>query len=328
MDVLNLLGAGSAYSAQNVTNGLLEQAGRGFSAAEIEIETGFTARSSVLDPEYIRRTGNAEVMEALGAATASSNDLGFQASKMALERAGITAEAIGLVIGESSTPVETTPSEAQRIASKLDLRCPAYDVVTGCSAFALHMQALLSWRPETLPDYVLCVYVNTPTTRVDYREGKAGWYVGDAAAAVVVSTRHEAPLKVHDALAIIEPAYSDAAVFETLGHFRMRPDFLSEFVEPKADEMYRQAIQKHNIPSSSLRCAPVQFTARMPLEFAQRHSLTSDRVLRNTTPHGYSFSSSPVSVIADNWNSFRGGDRIVVLTAGCGFSYGYVYLTA
>ncbi len=326
--MLYLLGAGSAYPANTISNTLLEELGRGFSADQVQQETGIISRGTVLDLGYLRETGNAEVWSAPKATQIAASELGYQAALQAIERAGISPEAIGLVIGESSTPIETTPSEGQRVANRLNLRCPAYDVTGNCSSFALHVETLLGWRDQALPEYVLCVYSNTPTTRINYRDGKEGWYGGDAGAAVVLSSRKESSIVIRDAYASVNPAVSDAAVFETLGHFSMRTEFLAEYVEPKGDEMLMRAVDTNKLKLSHIGVIPEQFSQRSVQEGVQRHSLRPEGVFSTVEKRGYSFGSMPASVLADHWNTMRAGDKIVAVTAGCGFSFGYVYLTA
>src|SRR5690606_9733170 len=96
--------------------------------------------------------------------------LGAEAARMAIAQAGISKDDIGLVIANCCTPVQTTPSEAQRIACELEIVKPAYDVFTACPAFALHMDYLNSMKEEKLPDYILCVSTATLTQHVNYND--------------------------------------------------------------------------------------------------------------------------------------------------------------
>lgn len=326
--MLYLLGAGAAYPATSITNDFLEEVGSGVRAAWIDENVGIRQRSSVMSLDYIRTSGNLDVVASAAAIQTSTTELGYRAALAAIERAGIKPEEIGLVIGESSTPIETTPSEGQRVANRLGLRCPAYDVFGSSGSFVLQLDTLMSWRPESLPEYILCVSANSPTTHVNYRQGNERIYFGDAGAAVVLSPRKEGRLRINDTFFACNPGLGDILCIENFGHAEMREDLLSEFIEPKTDEMLGRAIEGNKLKSSAVKFIGTQLSVPMLDAIGQRHGIMPVHQMRNVAERGYSFGSSAVSVLADSWDEIRSGDTIVVALSGAGFCFGFAHLIA
>ena len=154
-----------------------------------------TSRPSVLKREYVRVSKNKDVRAAQLNQLSSPTDLGYFAALKALNAANISAESLGLVLGDTATPEQTIPSEAQRIAGRLGLKVPAYDILGLGGALSLFFSRLYSVREETLPDYILLVTTNTPTVYTDYSDAKSAYLFGDSAVAILVSPRIESSYK-------------------------------------------------------------------------------------------------------------------------------------
>src|SRR5690606_30872904 len=66
----------------------------------------------------------------------NSSDLALEASRKAIEAAGVTAADIDLIIVATSTPDMVFPSTACILQNKLGVHgCPAFDVQAVCSGF-------------------------------------------------------------------------------------------------------------------------------------------------------------------------------------------------
>lgn len=127
----------------------------------------------------------------------SPSQLGVAAVKSALADAGIASESIGLFLGDTGTPYETCPAEAQRIACAFGLKTQAYDIVTGAGVLPLYLSTLKKWKKERLPDYIVCVTSNTFTHYVNYLPGRIEPYIlSDGSAAMVVSPRFDGKLEL------------------------------------------------------------------------------------------------------------------------------------
>lgn len=324
--MLYILGAGAAYPQNCISNDFLESVGRGLNARSILEETGISERGTVLSLDHIRATGNSEPFASNREIQPLTTELGYQAALRAVARAGIDPAQIGLVLGDSSTPIETTPSEGQRVANRFNLRCPAYDVFSSSGSFLLHLDSLFNWREEVLPDYILCVYSNAATTRVDYQNGCPRLHFGDAGAALVLSPRHPGKMQVAATHFEAHSAFSDILSVETLGHIEMRDDLIEEFIEPRTDEMFVKALAHAGLRTSDCKVIGTQISGVLLDELASRHGLRREQILQNVKNRGYAFSSSTPSVLADSWDALTCRDNIVIAEAGAGLSFGFATL--
>ena len=196
-----ILGVGAAHPEVEVSDEFLASIGLVPTAHESQLLSrfGVRARRVSLPQDYMSTTKNREVLEGRAIATTSPTSLAVVAIRQALERAGITAEQVGLIIADTATPYQTCPSEAQRIGGALGVKIPAYDIVAGSASLPLYLEMLSSWKPERIPDYVLCVSTNTLSQHVAYFDSALPAHLyGDAAAALVFSPRHAGKFKVVD----------------------------------------------------------------------------------------------------------------------------------
>jgi len=194
-----ILGVGAAYPEVEISDLFLASIGLLPSKEEAIIlaRVGVRSRRTSLPIEYIQTTKNLTALKGREVASSSPTTLGESAARQALERAGVSADQVGLVIADCGTPHQSCPSEAQRIAGALGLKVPAYDVVAGEAALPFYLDMLSAWKPDRLPDYILFISANTPTQHVAYAgQALPAYLYGDAAAALVLSPRRKGKLKV------------------------------------------------------------------------------------------------------------------------------------
>ena len=109
---LQLLGLGHFHPENEITNAFLES---------LEIETtdewimdrvGIRSRRTSLPLDYIRETHNRDPRAAIEAADYSNADLGKRAAEMALKRAGVSSDQIGMVVCGGCAPDYAIPAES------------------------------------------------------------------------------------------------------------------------------------------------------------------------------------------------------------------------
>src|SRR5688572_24479471 len=99
---VQLHGLGHAHPEPEISNRFLESLEIGTDDAWIMERVGIRSRRTVLPLDYIRTTRNRDPRAALEAAVESNATLGARAARMALERAGVAASDVGLVIAGNS----------------------------------------------------------------------------------------------------------------------------------------------------------------------------------------------------------------------------------
>jgi 3-oxoacyl-[acyl-carrier-protein] synthase-3 len=167
-----ILGTGSAVPAQIVTNAQL-------------------ATMVDTDPEWIvARTGIRE--RRIADEQTASSDLAIIAARHAISAAGITAEAIGVVICATVTPDMLFPATACLVQHHIGAsHAAAFDLSAGCSGFVYGLACAVSMLETGLGRYALVIGVDTLSKITDFSDRSTCVVFGDGAGAVVLGPTGE-----------------------------------------------------------------------------------------------------------------------------------------
>src|SRR5690606_6768594 len=141
-----------------------------------------------------------------------------RAAELALARAGLPREAIGLVVCGTSAADTASPAEACNVARALGLEVPAFDVGSACTSFFAQLHLLAGLRPGRLPEFALVVAPEGLTRTVDYADRGAAVLWGDGAVAAVVSSRVPGRARIVGTSLASSPQGAAAVVVPRLGH--------------------------------------------------------------------------------------------------------------
>jgi 3-oxoacyl-[acyl-carrier-protein] synthase III len=324
--VLNILGIGSAYPETVVDNQLIAEINSGLTADWIVENTGIEKRRSVLPLNYIRETGNGDAWRASSLVLETPTDLGVRAALMALERASVGVEEVGLVLGDCATAFQTAPSEAQRVAGKLGLKVQAFDVFSAQGPFPQHLDLLASWKEDRIPDYVLCISTNAPTLKVNYRQGYEGVYFGDAASAVVVSSRRKGKLTLQGSAYGTDVQLQNLLVLDKYNDALILVDEFKSAVAQRSAQILNSVIEQHHLLPGQYKLVGTQFDYRLLERERVEHGLTPQDCWSNVQHCGYSLGSSTGCVLAEQWEAIKPGQTIVITHVGAGLGHGHLVL--
>lgn len=237
--MLYLHGAGHFHPDNEISNAFLADLDIGTTDDWIVERTGIHSRRTVLELDYIRETRNRDVRAAGEATTYTNAELGARAAEMAIARAGIEREEIGMVLAGGSLPDRAAPAEACTIAAELGLSVPAIDVRSACTSFLAALDLLARMRVDALAPYVLVVTPETITRSVDYTDRNAAVLWGDGAAAAVVSTRCPAPAVITHTMIESNPGGYDKVEIPWAGHFTQEGRTVQTFAIKKTARVLR-----------------------------------------------------------------------------------------
>ena len=325
---ISILGMGQAHPSTVIDNQFLEDLDVGTNASWILEKIGIRTRFSTLPLDYIKETRNLDPREAVKVASMSPTQMGVEAAQMAIKNAGIRTEDIGLVIANCCTPCQTTPSEAQRVACELGIKGKAFDVFTACPAFALHMDLLNSYKPECLPDYILCVSTAALTQHVNYNDRSDGAIWGDGAAAWVVSLKHPGKLKVIDTFYASDPTRAQSVVIHTFGHFQQDGRAVRDFSVRQTVRLVKRLEAAFNLDWSHDIFVGHQANKTMLDQITNNRGIPESNHWHNVADHGNQAGAGAPAVMALNWDQIRPGQRLAVAVVGAGLSWGSVLLEA
>ncbi len=167
-----ILATGSALPERVVTNADLEK----------QVDTS---------DEWIRsRTGIRE--RRVSSAEETTGELGYRAAVQALERAGVKASELDLIILGTTTPDIIFPSTACLIQHRLGANgCAAFDVNAACSGFVYALGVADKFIRSGQTKKALVIGAETLTRMVDWNERETCVLFGDGAGAVVLEASDE-----------------------------------------------------------------------------------------------------------------------------------------
>ncbi|RIL08847.1 MAG: hypothetical protein DCC75_07920, partial [Proteobacteria bacterium] len=321
--MLNILGIGSAYGATLLDNSTLSAIDKRFQDKSYFNRTGIESRYTTLPLDYIKQTGNRDPRGAPTAALQTPTDLAFQATISALERAEVQPEKIGLIVGETCTPIQSTPSEGQRIGKRLNIKVPAYDLAAAEMTLWAQLSALSKWKANRLESYALCLSANTPTQNICYgsedSDNDAPFLFGDAACTLVVSAQHPGKLSVLESGFVSLGPNGIVADLPTYGCGKGSIENWHTVIGDKLEKVLVQLVSANGQEKlDRLRIIATPSDGIVLERLARAANLPVRAVLQNVTQRGDSFGSSAGSVLADNWEKFGRGEEIVVVQSGYG----------
>lgn len=318
---MNLLGLGHFHPENEITNAFLESLDIGTSDQWVMERVGIRSRRTVLPLDYIRETRNAETRAAAEAAQHSNAELGARAARLALQRAGISASDVGLVIGGSCAPDTVSPAEACNLARALDIEAPAVDVNSACTSFLAGLRMLDMMRPDALPDYVLLVSMESMTRTVDYSDRAAAVLWGDAGLAAVLSPRRKGRAEIVSTRLESSPAGNDKVLIPREGYFEQEGRTVQMFAIKKTALLYNAIKEEHDGGDRRLHFVGHQANLRMLEAVCKRCDIPSDRHHSNAEWYGNTGAASSGSVISQMWDKWRADDDIAVVGVGSGLTW-------
>lgn len=318
---LYLHGLGHFHPENEITNRFLEDLDIGTNEQWILDRVGIRSRRTVLPLDYIRDTRNRDTRLAMEVALYTHADTGVLAAEMALERAGITRDAIGMVIAGSSRPGFSIPADACHIAAKLGVEVPAFDVNSACTSMWVALYMLSNMRPESLPEYVLVVAPESLTTTVDYDDRSASVLWSDCTAAAIVSTRVPSRAEIVDNTMESSPAGYEKVIVPLFEHFSQEGRTVQMFAIKKTVRCLRKIQERFPLPGRTLNFVGHQANLRMLESVCGQCGIDDDRHYSNVVDFGNGGAAGAPSVVSMNWDRWTDEDDVAVIGVGSGLTW-------
>jgi 3-oxoacyl-[acyl-carrier-protein] synthase-3 len=316
-----LHGLGHSHPTTEITNQFLESLDIGTTDAWITERVGIHSRRTVLTLDYIRHTKNADPRASVEARSCDQAELGANAAKIAIERAGLTADRIGMVIAGSSAPDYVTPAEACVVAARVGIEAPAFDIQSACTSFFVPLHLLSMMEPSRAPEFVLIVVPETLTCTVDYRDRSAAVLWGDAAAAAVVSTRVPGRAEILGTTLGSNPAAFEKVTIPRQAFFAQEGQAVQKFAIKRMTAMVQALKEQHRVPGRQLSFIGHQANLRMLTSVADACEIPASRHFHNVRDFGNTAAAGSVSVLSSRWDAWNSEDDIAVAGVGAGLTW-------
>lgn len=319
-------GIGHFHPENIIDNQFLETLDIGTNQNWIIERVGIKERRTVLSLDYIRQTFN-QHPQSIGSHIQFTNaKTAAKAAKMALERAHLLAEDIGMVIAGSCSPQYSLPSDACVIAGELGIQAPAFDINSACSTFAAQIHMINSMQADALPDYILLVIPDNTTRAVDYRDRRSAVLWGDATCAIIVSKKHTACASIDHTSLSSNPQNWNKVLLPTGGHFSQEGSTVQKFAIKTTLASLQTLRDATEVTFDQHYFIGHQANLTMLESVCRIGNISENRHLYNVDYFGNCGAAGAPCVLSQNWSKFVPGDMVFIIVVGAGLSWGGMVL--
>lgn len=286
--------------------------------------------------EWIQqRTGIRE--RHIAADNEKASDLALQASRRALEMAGITADQLSLIIVATTTPDMVFPSTACILQSKLGAKnMPAFDVQAVCSGFVYALNTADLYMKSGQYEYILVVGAEVYSRILDWSDRGTCVLFGDGAGAVVLK-RSSTPgilasrLHADGSHADILSVPGQVCRGEVSGTPLLQMDggAVFKFAVKVLEEVALETLEAAGLQKTDIDwLIPHQANIRIIQATAKKLGMTMERVVTTVDRHANT-SAASVPLALDEAvrdGRIREGHKVMLEGVGGGFTWGAVLL--
>ena len=296
----------------------------------------FAKRLDTSDQWIRERTGIRE--RRIADETQTSSDLALEASRRALEAAGISPGEIDLIVVATSTPDYVFPSTACLLQAKLGIKnCPAFDLQAVCSGFVYALATADSFVRAGMYRRALVVGTEVFSRILDWNDRGTCVLFGDGAGAVVLASAekpglHASVLRADGSHADILSVPGNVCGGRIVGspYLQMSGPQVFKFAVRVLDEVARETAAAAGMRLSDIDwLIPHQANLRILEATAKKLGLPAERLVVTVDRHGNT-SAASVPLALDEWvraGKIRSGHRVMMQGVGGGFTWGAVLVT-
>ena len=267
----------------------------------------------------------------------TSSELACEASKKALEAAGVAASDIDLIIVATSTPDMVFPSTACILQNKLGANgCPAFDVQAVCSGFVYALTVADSMIKAGAARRALVVGAEVFSRILDFNDRTTCVLFGDGAGAVVLEASEEPGILAaelhadgsHVGILCVPGNVSGGGV---LGDPFVKMDGQAVFklAVGLLDKAARATLEKSGLTDADIDwLIPHQANIRIMQSTARKLKLPMDKVIVTVGQHGNT-SAASIPLALDHAvrnGQVKPGQTVLLEGVGGGFTWGAVLL--
>jgi len=302
----------------------------------------FEASVDTSDEWIVERTGIRE--RRIAGVEESTATLAGGAARRILDRAGVAARDLDLIILATATPEQPVPQTAAFLAADLGVHCGALDLGAGCAGFVYGLVVGAAAVAGGTFDRVLVVGAETLSRIVDPEDRSTVILFGDGAAGVLLEAREDGPgvlagdLGVDgsaaDILAVPAGGSRRPATAETVAQ-------REHYVHMQGQEVFRRAVRavvdssesaldRAGVASSAVDWfVPHQANLRIIEAARQRLGIPTERTVVNIERYGNTSAASIPLALAEAADAgrFSPGDTILLSGFGAGMSWASAVLT-
>ena len=266
-----------------------------------------------------------------------SSDLALEASRNALQAAGLEPSDIDLIIVATSTPDMVFPSTACILQNKLGANgCPAFDVQAVCSGFIYALTVADAMIKTGAAKRALVVGAEVFSRILDFTDRTTCVLFGDGAGAVVLEASDTPGILASDLHAdgkhvgiLCVPGHVSGGQVVGSPLLRMDGQAVFKLAVGLLDAAARATLSKAGVDATNIDwLIPHQANLRIMQSTAKKLKLPMDKVIITVDQHGNTSAASiPLALDAGvRSGRVKPGELILLEGVGGGFTWGAVLL--
>jgi 3-oxoacyl-[acyl-carrier-protein] synthase-3 len=268
--------------------------------------------------------------------------LGERAVNQLLEKRGIGADEIDLIICATATPDFLFPSTACVIADKIGAKNAfGYDLMAACSGFIYALSTASKFIETGTYKKIIVVGADKMSSIIDYQDRATCIIFGDGAGAVLLEPNEEG-LGIQDSIlrsdghgrhylhqkagGSVKPASHETIDAREHYVFQDGKTVFKYAVTNMAD-VSAEILKRNNLTGDDVAfLAAHQANKRIIDATASRMGLDSDKVLMNIERYGNTTNGTIPLLFVDFEEKFKKGDNIILAAFGGGFTWGSIFI--
>jgi 3-oxoacyl-[acyl-carrier-protein] synthase III len=268
----------------------------------------------------------------------ASSDLALEASRRALDAAGLTAADLDLIIVATSTPDYIFPSTACLLQAKLGVKgCAAFDVQAVCSGFVYALATADSMIKNRIAKKALVVGAEVFSRILDWNDRATAVLFGDGAGAVVLAAGEQPGVHA----SVLHADGSQVGILSVPGNVCGGKIIGSPFLQMQGKEVFKLAVRVLDESAREVAAAagikledvdwliPHQANVRILEATAKRMGLSRERLVV-TVDHHANTSAASVPLALDEYvraGKIKPGHKVMLQGVGGGFTWGASLVT-
>jgi 3-oxoacyl-[acyl-carrier-protein] synthase-3 len=296
----------------------------------------FAARLDTSDAWIRERTGIVE--RHIADETQASSDLALEASRRALDAAGISASDLDLIIVATSTPDYVFPSTACLLQAKLGAKGgAAFDVQAVCSGFVYGLATADSFIRGGAYRRALVVGAEVFSRILDWNDRATCVLFGDGAGAVVLAANehpgiHSSVLHADGSFAGILSVPGNVCGGRIVGSafLQMQGNQVFKLAVKVLDESAHEVVEAAGMQMSDVDwLIPHQANVRILEATAKKLGFAPERLVVTVDRHGNTSAASIPLALDERVRAgkIKSGHRVLMQGVGGGFTWGAILAT-
>lgn len=274
-----------------------------------------------------------------------SSFMAVEAIKMLLERRGITADELDMILVGTVTPDMLFPSTACIIQEKIGAsKAWGFDVLAACSGFIFTLIAGAQFIESGMCKKVLVVGTDKMSTITNFKDRNTCVLFGDGAGCVLLEPAEDPGYGIMDSILRVDGKggkylnMKGGGSLNPPSHETVENDWHYVFQDGKfvfkdavkgMADVSVELMEKNNLSSDDISyLVPHQANMRILTACADRMGLSQDKVMVNIHKYGNTTAATIPLCLSEYWEEgkIKKGDNLVLSSFGAGYTWGAIWV--